>query len=156
MQPQAPEACAACLGLDWADVQHAVGLQAAGATRRELLVREHRPEAIDAGGRTLRTRFTGQPLAVCRELHTGPSVSALRHDDVLVLFPVHPLTLARYREALPPSGATDDPTDAALQVELPPHTPRQAHPPEPAQPPPGAPWRHASHTAVAWSATPSV
>jgi len=35
-----------------------------------------------------------------------------------VLFPVHPLTLARYREALTPSGAKDDPTDAELQGAL--------------------------------------
>jgi len=35
-----------------------------------------------------------------------------------VLFPVNPLTVARYREALTPSRAKDDPTDAALQVEL--------------------------------------
>jgi transposase len=35
-----------------------------------------------------------------------------------VLFPVNPLTVARYREAFTPSQAKDDPTDAALQVEL--------------------------------------
>ena len=35
-----------------------------------------------------------------------------------MLFPVHPLTVARYREALTPSRAKDDPTDAELQVEL--------------------------------------
>jgi transposase len=35
-----------------------------------------------------------------------------------VLFPVNPFTLAKYREALTPSRAKDDPTDAELQVEL--------------------------------------
>jgi hypothetical protein len=35
-----------------------------------------------------------------------------------VLFPVNPLTVARYREAFTPSQAKDDPTDAELQVEL--------------------------------------
>jgi transposase len=45
-------------------------------------------------------------------------VSALRQYDFLVLFPVHPLTLAKYREAFTPSRAKDDPTDAELQVEL--------------------------------------
>ena len=35
-----------------------------------------------------------------------------------MLFPINPLTLARYRDALTPSGATDDPTDAELQVAL--------------------------------------
>jgi transposase len=81
-------------------------------------VLEHRPEAIDAWVQTLRTRFNGQPVAVCLELNKGPIVSALRTDDFLVLFPVNPLTLAQYREAFTPSRAKDDPTDAELQVEL--------------------------------------
>jgi transposase len=42
----------------------------------------------------------------------------LRKYDFLVLFPINPLTLARYREAFTPSRAKDDPTDAALQLEL--------------------------------------
>jgi transposase len=81
-------------------------------------VLEHRPEAIDAWVQTWRTRFNGQPVAVCLELHKGPIVSALRTYDFLVLFPVNPLTLAQYREAFTPSRAKDDPTDAELQVEL--------------------------------------
>jgi hypothetical protein len=78
MKPQAPEAFAAFLGLDWADATHDVCLQAAGAERRELLILEHSPEAIDAWVQTLRTRFHGQPVAVCLELHKGPIVSARR------------------------------------------------------------------------------
>src|SRR6266849_9056408 len=72
MKPQAPEACAAFIGLDWADAKHDVCLQAAGSERREFLVLEHSPEAIDAWVRTLRTRFHGQPVAVCLELNKGP------------------------------------------------------------------------------------
>jgi transposase len=45
-------------------------------------------------------------------------VSAWRTDAVLGLFPVHPLTVARYRDALTPSRAKDAPTDAELQVAL--------------------------------------
>jgi len=78
MKPQAPEACAAFVGLDWADAQYDVCLQAAGSARRELLVLAHRPEAIEAWVHTLRTRFNGPLVAVCLALHTGPSVSALR------------------------------------------------------------------------------
>jgi len=118
MKPQAPEAFAAFIGLDWADAKHDICLQAAGAERREFLVLEHRPEAIDAWVQTLRTRFHGEPVAVCRELNKGPIVSALRQYDFLVLFPVNPFTLAKYREAFTPSRAKDDPTDAELQVEL--------------------------------------
>jgi hypothetical protein len=42
----------------------------------------------------------------------------LRTYDFLVLFPIKPLTLARSREAFTPSRATDDRTDAALQLDL--------------------------------------
>ena len=118
MERVAQEEFAALVGLDWADAKHDICLQPAGTERREFLVLEHRPEAIDAWVQTLRTRFNGQPVAVCLELKKGPIVSALRHDDCLVLFPVNPLTVATYRAALTPSRATDDPTDAALQVAI--------------------------------------
>jgi hypothetical protein len=117
-KPQTLEAFAAFLGLDWADAKHAICLQAAGSDRREFLVLEHRPEAIDAWVQTLRTRFNGHPVAVCLELNQGPIVSALRQDEFLVLFPVNPFTLAKYRAAFTPSRAKDDPTDAELQGEL--------------------------------------
>ena len=117
MQPQAPEACAACVGLDWADAKHDICFQAAGTTRREFLRLEHRPEALDAWVQSLHPRFNGQPVAVCLELKKGPLVSALCTYAFLVLCPVNPFTVAKYREAFPPSRATDDPTDAALQVE---------------------------------------
>ncbi len=55
---------------------------------------------------------------MCLELNKGPIVSALRNYDFLVLFPVNPLTVAKYREAFTPSRAKDDPTDAELQVEI--------------------------------------
>jgi transposase len=55
---------------------------------------------------------------VCLELSKGPLVYALRKYEFLVLFPVNPVTLAKYREAFTPSHAKDDPTDAELQLEL--------------------------------------
>src|SRR5215510_3613842 len=109
---------AAFVGLDWADAKHDGCLQPAGSAKRECFQLEHTPEAIDAWVTTLRTRFNGQPAAICLELTKGPLVSALRTYDFLVLFPINPLTLARYREAFTPSRAKDDPTDAALQLEL--------------------------------------
>jgi hypothetical protein len=102
MQPQVPEAFAAFVGLDWADAKHAICLQVAGTAPREFLSLDHSPEAINAWVQTLRTRFNGQPVAVCLELKKGPIVSALRHYDCFVLFPVNPLTVAKYREAFTP------------------------------------------------------
>src|SRR3989454_2620391 len=118
MTQSAPHTFAAFVGIDWADAKHDVCLQAAGSAKRECFILTHTPEAIDAWVSTLRTRFNGHPIAVCLELNKGPIVSALRKYDFLVLFPINPLTLARYREAFTPSRAKDDPTDAALQLEL--------------------------------------
>jgi transposase len=118
MTQSAPDTFAAFVGIDWADAKHDVCLQAAGSTKRECLQLEHTPEAIDAWVTTLRTRFNGHLVAVCLELTKGPLVFALRKYDFLILFPINPLTLARYREAFTPSRAKDDPTDAALQLEL--------------------------------------
>src|SRR6266566_3213108 len=118
MTQSTPDTFAAFVGIDWADAKHDACLQAAGSAKRECFQLEHTPEAIDAWVTTLRTRFNGQPVAICLELNKGPIVSALRKYDFLVLFPLNPLTLARYREAFTPSRAKDDPTDAALQLEL--------------------------------------
>lgn len=108
----------AFVGIDWADAKHDVCWQAADCDTRETRLLEHKPEAIEAWVRTLRKRFKGQPIAICLELSKGPIVSALRKYDFLVLFPINPLTLARYREAFTPSQAKDDPSDAELQLEL--------------------------------------
>jgi hypothetical protein len=95
---------------------------------------EHTPETMDAWGTTRRTRCHGQPVAVDRALAKGPLVSALRTYDWLVLCPIQPLTLARYRAAFPPRRAKDAPPEAALQLarllthraKLPPLTPQRA------------------------------
>ena len=118
MTQSAPDTFAAFVGIDWADAKHDGCLQAAGSAKRACFQLEHTPEAIDAWVTTLRTRFNGQPVAVCLELNKGPLVFALRKYDFLILFPLNPLTLARYREAFTPSRAKDDPTDAALQLAL--------------------------------------
>src|SRR5215510_1459586 len=118
MTQTAHDTFAAFVGIDWADANHDICLQAAGTAKRECFQLEHTPEAIDAWVTTLRTRFHSQPVAICLELNKGPLVFALRKYDFLVLFPINPLTLARYREAFTPSRAKDDPTDAQLQLEV--------------------------------------
>jgi len=109
---------AAFVGLDWADAKHDICLQAADADTREARILQHQPEAIEEWVRTLRQRFRGKPIAIALELDKGPIVAALQKYDGLVLFPINPLTLARYREAFKSSRAKDDPSDAQLQLEL--------------------------------------
>ena len=54
-------AYAAFIGIDWADKKHDVCLQVAGTEKRERLVLEHRPGAIQAWAAQLRERFAGGP-----------------------------------------------------------------------------------------------
>ena len=109
---------AAFIGIDWADVKHDVCLLAVGSDEIEFSTLEHTPEAIAAWASSLHQRFGGKPVAICLELDKGPLVYALREYDFLVMFPVNPLMLARFREAFATSGAKDDPSDARLQLEL--------------------------------------
>ncbi len=109
---------AAYIGIDWADKEHDLCLRDAASTERERARLKQTPEAIAAWASQLRARFGGQPVAVCLEQSRGPLIYALLSYDFLVLFPVPPKTLAKYREAFAPSRAKDDPTDAALLLEL--------------------------------------
>ncbi|HET9395140.1 MAG TPA: IS110 family transposase [Nitrospiraceae bacterium] len=109
---------AAVIGLDWADRKHDVCLQCAAQQRREMNVIEHCVEAIDTWAQGLRERFEGRPVAIALELEQGPIVSALRKYDFIVLFPINPASLAKYREVFIHSGAKDDPSDAELALEF--------------------------------------
>ncbi len=109
---------AAVIGLDWSDRKHDVCLQSADQQRREFGVIEHSVEAIDTWAQGLRERFGGRRVAIALELEQGPIVSALRKFDFIVLFPINPATLAKYRAVFTHSGAKDDPTDAQLALDF--------------------------------------
>ena len=108
---------AAYIGIDWADTKHDVCLQAPGCEQREFSCLPHQVDDIEQWVRSLRQRFDG-PIAIALELSKGPIVYALQKHDFLVLFPINPSTLAKYREAFTPSRAKDDPTDAELALDL--------------------------------------
>ena len=105
------------VGLDWADAKHDFCLQPDDAGEREFGRFVHKPDQIDAWARGLKERFGGT-IAVALELTKGPIVYALQKYDFIVLFPVNPSMLAKYREAFHPSHAKDDPTDAELALDL--------------------------------------
>jgi transposase len=114
-----PLSFAAYVGIDWADEAHAVCLVAADqAGRKEHHQLEQSAEAIDAWVQTLRRRFAGGKIAICLEQAKGALIYALMQYDDFVLFPVNPKQLSRLRDALHPSGAKADPSDAELMVEL--------------------------------------
>jgi transposase len=109
---------AAFLGIDWADAKHDLCLITATTQRKEFRTLKHTPEALQDFFLDLRRRFPGQPIAVAVEQARGPLIFALLKYEFLTLYPVHPTTLARYREAFSPSRAKDDPTDAEYAAEL--------------------------------------
>jgi hypothetical protein len=105
---------AALVGIDWADTKHDFCLRAAGSEREDYGVMGPLPEAIDHWARELAARFPGGTIAVCLEPSKGSLIYALLKYDHLVLYPINPRMLAKFREALAPSGKKDDPTDAQL------------------------------------------
>jgi len=105
---------AAFIGLDWADQKHDLCLSTADSQQVEQIVLEQSTEAIDEWACRLRKRFGGRPVAICLEQSRGALVYALMKYDFLVLFPLSPARLAKYRQAVTCSGAKDDPTDAKL------------------------------------------
>ena len=109
---------AAWVGIDWADQKHDLALLAAGSAKEEHCQIEQTPEAIDAWATELRRRFGGKPVAVCLEQSKGSLIYALMKYEFLVLYPINPKQLARFREALAPSGSKDDPTDASWALRL--------------------------------------
>lgn len=108
---------AAHIGLDWADQKHLWAMRTADGKqqRGELL---NTPEAIEIWAAELAHRFGGRCIAVALEQSRGAVIAMLSKYAHLVLFPVHPSTVANYRKAFSPSGAKSDPGDGQLILEL--------------------------------------
>ena len=107
----------AIIGIDWADKKHDVCIHELATGRREVAQIPHRAEKLDDWAHTLHLRFGG-PMAVALELSRGPIVAALQKYDFFVLYPINPSSLVAYRRTFTPSGAKDDPTDAAYVLDL--------------------------------------
>lgn len=112
------ESYAALIAIDWADRQHAVCLYDQRTGQREQYTIKQTPECLQAWVASLRARCGGQKLALCTEQSRGPLIYALLQYDFLVLFPINPATLAKYRQAFTPSLGKDDPSDADYLLDL--------------------------------------
>lgn len=109
---------AALIALDWADKKHDGCLQVKGASKTEAFKLTHSAKSIATWVKSLRERFPNSKFGIILEQKRGAVISALLKYDCFEIYPVNPATLAKYREAFAPSGAKDDPTDAALMLEL--------------------------------------
>lgn len=109
---------AAFVGIDWAEQKHVLALQDVQSGSIQVGELEHTPEAVDAWAMDLSQRYQERPVAIALEQVRGSLVFMLTKYKHLVIFPIHPATLANYRKSFRPSGAKGDPHDAGLLLDL--------------------------------------
>lgn len=108
---------AALVGIDWADDHHDIALQLTGRATVADDRLAHTPDAIHQWVTALAARAGGR-IGIAVETSRGPLVSALLEHEAVLLYPVNPRSLKRFRETFTPSGAKDDRPDAVLLLEL--------------------------------------
>lgn len=108
---------AVIVGIDWANAEHVLCLIEPDG-RSEIDTLQQSPETIDEWAAQLQRRFPGKTIAIALEQSKGALIYALMKYKHFLLYPINPKQLARYREALHPSGGKDDPTDAALLAQF--------------------------------------
>jgi len=116
VDPQTPS-FVAWIGLDWGDAQHAFRLRDQGGHFEEGSL-PNTPEAVLSWCQKLEARFGGQPIALAYESTRNGLVDLFVTQTFFWLYPIHPLTSARFRQAFTPSGAKDDQPDAAVLLEV--------------------------------------
>ena len=87
------------VGLDWANKKHDVCVQIGDSDKRRYEVISHTPESVDSWLNELRKEVKGD-IAVAVEMTKGPIVYALQKYSFVTVFPIHGLTLARYRQVV--------------------------------------------------------
>jgi transposase len=112
------EPFAAFIAIDWADQTHAYSLQAAGDHHKQTGTLEQKPEVIGPWIAKLRERFQGRPIAIAVEQSRGALIHALLSYDFITLYPIHPTTVAKFREAFKFSGAKSDPLDTEQILQI--------------------------------------
>ena len=114
-QPQPPPA--AWIGLDWGDKEHAFALHDS-LGKSEVGTLTHSAENLHQWLKDLGERYGARPVALAIEASRGAVIHALLEYPWLTLYPINPITSARYRSAFTPSGAKDDLPDAKVLLEL--------------------------------------
>lgn len=104
------------IGMDWADQKHDIYvIDRQGKESHQQL--EHSAESIDAWVGEMLKLAGGQPIAIMLEQSRGALIYALMFREDVLLYPVNPKQLARYRESYP-GGGKNDPTDAMYLARM--------------------------------------
>jgi transposase len=115
--PCLPSSPAAWIGLDWGDKEHAFAIEEADG-KSEAGTLPHSAESLHEWLQSLGQRYGDRPVALAIEASRGAVIHALLEYPWLIIYPVNPITSARYRSAFTPSGAKDDLPDAKVLLEL--------------------------------------
>ena len=104
------------IGIDWADQKHdCYVIDRDGKGCHQKL--PHSRESIDAWVNEMLKLAGGRPIAIMLEQSRGALVYTLMFRKNVLLYPVNPKQLARYRESYP-GGGKDDPTDAKYLARM--------------------------------------
>ncbi len=106
------------IGIDWADKKHDVCEIDPDIKSSSYSVIASGPKTIHDWAMSLKQRFPNKPVAVACELKKGPLIYCLEKYEHIVIFPINPATVAKYRKAFTQSGAKNDPSDALIQAEI--------------------------------------
>ncbi len=104
------------IGIDWADQKHDCHVidRDGKGFHQEI---SHSPEDINIWIGEMLKLADGKPIAIMLEQSRGPLVYALMFRENVLLYPVNPKQLVRYRESYP-GGGKDDPTDARYLARM--------------------------------------
>lgn len=109
---------AVLIGIDWANDHHDIAWQAQADTPVTHRRVPHSPEALRAWLADMRAHYPHGALGIAVETSRGPLVHALLEHPDVILYPINPRSLKRFRETFVSSGAKDDQPDAALLLTL--------------------------------------
>jgi transposase len=104
------------IGIDWADQKHDIYIidRHGKGSHQEL---KHSAENIDSWVGEMLKLSGGKPIAIMLEQSRGALVYALMFREDVLLYPVNPKQLARYRESYP-GGGKNDPVDAMYLARM--------------------------------------
>src|SRR5260221_11840911 len=86
----------AWIGLDWGDKEHAFALHDSGG-KSEVGTLIHSAENLHHWLQDLGQRYGARPVALAIEASRGAVIHALLEYPWLVIYPINPITSARYR-----------------------------------------------------------
>jgi transposase len=107
---------AALVALDWGDQEHAFALRS--GTKHETGTIPAAAESIHPWLEDLGRRHGYRPIALAIEAGKNALLHALTAYPWLTVYPVHPATSERFRQAFTPSGAKSDGPDAEVLLTV--------------------------------------